>query len=49
MNTAGKKLLILYANEPIKNHKGPTPDEQFNCIKGISDMMVVPTHVFPTQ
>lgn len=34
MHQTGKNLLILYAEEPLEIHRGPTPDQEFRFVKG---------------
>ena len=37
MTTSGKKSFdILYAKQPMENHKGPTPDEKTYRVKRIT-------------
>ena len=32
--TSGKKVLILYAKQVVKSHRGWTPDENLHWVKG---------------
>ena len=38
---SGKKLLILYAKQPMEYRRGPTPDEKFHWGKGLFTLVKV--------
>ena len=35
---SAKKLLTLYAEQPLENHRGPTPDEKPHWVKDNSNV-----------
>lgn len=43
--TSGKKLLMIYAKQPMKMHKGPTPNKMSHWVKGWALIFCVCTHL----
>ena len=35
--TSGNKLFILHIKQPIEKHRGPAPDEKFQCVERITN------------